>query len=100
LRKTGNNETKIAAGKTGVFPVVIRCWMEVSLLTPARNRFAATAEAISAITVMATAMDRRLRREDSEADAEGRSAPIANPITRPPRCAALLMPGSAPKARL
>ena len=76
-------------------------WMEASSLTAARRRLVTTAEASRMIAERATTRERRVRREDSDADAEGRSAPTASPMTSPPMWAALLMPGmAAPKTKL
>src|ERR1700719_861049 len=83
------------------FPAARSCWMEASSLTPVRSRLVATAEANSTIAERTTTRESRVRREDSDADAEGRRAPTASPITTPPMWAALLMPGmAAPKTKL
>src|SRR6266576_261309 len=87
--------------RKSLFPAARSCRMEASSLTPARSRLVATAEANSTIAEKATRRERRVRREDSDAAAEGRSAPTASPMTSPPMGAALLMPGmAAPNTKL
>src|SRR5882672_4538512 len=77
------------------FPPRRSCWMEASSLTPARSRLVAAAEANSTIAERTTTRESRVRRENSDAAAEGRSAPTASPMITPPMWAALLMPGTA-----
>src|SRR6267378_7044781 len=77
------------------FPPARSRWTEASSVTPARSRLVAAAEANSTIAERTTTRESRVRRENSDADAEGRSAPTASPMITPPMWAALLMPGTA-----